>query len=285
MGGLGNQLFQYAFGRSLAIERDEELVFFTAGKARIDRPLDILSLNTEIELPDKDINSEIYRFPYDGFLFRAERRLRKYLPQLSGKLFIEKNLEYSPPGLGFSYFDGYWQSFRYFNHYYNSFSDHLSPREGLEFNGDLIQLIKSSESVGVHVRTGDYAASGRRNPHFCLDAEYYSNAFREITHRINNPVFVIFSDDPAGVSSSFGLQGRHDVVYATHNTDNKTVADLFTLSLCRHNIIANSSFSWWGAFLNKNRDKIVIAPSKWYRDWVRYKIEDILPESWIRIPL
>lgn len=284
MGGLGNQLFQYAFGKSLALERGEDLCFFVAGKVRNDRLLDIASLNTDIKMVSKGTLNEIYRFAGDGLLFRLERHLAIELPFFSPKLLVEKELRYIEPSENYFFFDGYWQSFRYFQNYYDSFAHQLTPQADIQLDSDMLRMIRESESVAVHIRRGDYASAMRRNPHFCLGEEYYLLAVREFSKRLDNPVFYIFSDYGEGDNYNFDFLKEHKTINSSRNGNHGAVADLFLMSQCKHNIIANSSFSWWGAYLNRNSQKIVVAPSNWYRDWFKYNIDDLLPHKWIRIP-
>lgn len=285
MGGLGNQLFQYSFGRSLAIERGEDLSFFITGKSREDRLLDIAGLNTEIRMVNKGTLKRIYRFPGDSMLFRIERRITRDFPFISRELLVENGLSYAKPSETYSFFDGYWQSFRYFEKFYDSFAGHLKPRMDAQCDADILRMIRESESVSVHIRRGDYASENGRHPHFCLEEEYYLQAMKELSKRLENPVFYIFTEDQKGSDNNFGfLKGRKFII-PPKNKNYGAVADLFLMSQCKHNIIANSSFSWWGAYLNSNSQKIIVAPSKWYRDWVKYSIDDLLPDKWIRIPL
>jgi len=285
MGGLGNQLFQYAFGRAKAIERKDVLYFFSTGDERGDRPIDILKMVNSIKLLDSPRLSEIYRFKPGSISFRIERRLLRVLPHFSDRLYIEKGLGYEAPGRDYSFFDGYWQSFRYFQDYFEQIAGDIVPETDIDFNHNNVGLVNESDSVSIHIRRGDYKLAGKRSPHFCLDEFYYRASIDKICEITDNPNLIVFSDDPGWVKDNYRFLANYKTSFASSDEDSSAVSDLLHMSQCSHNIIANSSFSWWGAYLNRNPDKIVIAPSKWYRDWVKYNIDDILPPSWIRIPL
>lgn len=171
---------------------------------------------------------------------------------------------------------GYFQTEKYFNHCQELI------RSYFEFNQDTIKISQNSfpyfpmelEFVSIHLRRGDY--TGLQEFHPVMDADYYFNSMTEFTE--GNYCFLIFSDDIEYCKELFGEQ--ENIVYVEGNSPE---VDMCMMSMCHHNVIANSSFSWWGAWLNNNPNKKVIAPKKWFGpayDGI-HNTKDLYPESWI----
>lgn len=143
-----------------------------------------------------------------------------------------------------------------------------------------ISDIKDTESVSIHFRRGDYVTN---KSYLVLDLKYYYNAVELIRSKLKNPNFYIFSDDIDWVKRNFKNKLKSKITFQDCNLSN--IEDLMLMSNCKHNIIANSTFSWWGAWLNKNLDKIVIAPSKFFKDDI-YNTNlksTYYPQNWIII--
>ncbi len=159
-------------------------------------------------------------------------------------------------------YNGYWQDESFFPESIDFINDILGRSELSRENKELISLMGTSESVSVHVRRGDY------NDHFLhgniATGVYYHNATNYIRSRIERPVFFVFSDDQTWCHDN--LDFGNDEVYFVSGNEKTPEADMLMMSRCRHNIIANSSFSWWGQRLNDNRDKIVISPEYWFNE-------------------
>ena len=141
--------------------------------------------------------------------------------------------------------------------------------------------ILAVNSVSIHVRRGDYLT----NPvtfqtHGLCDIDYYKKAIDEILDLVDKPHFFIFSDDQSWAKSNIIFGAPTD--YVMHNNSLKNYEDLRLMSYCRHHIIANSSFSWWGAWLGNNPEKIVIAPKKWFND-PKIDTTDLIPDTWLRL--
>jgi hypothetical protein len=149
-----------------------------------------------------------------------------------------------------------------------------------KINAALIDKINNSNSISVHVRRGDYLnVKWMESLVVIKDNTYYEGAINYMNEKIKDPHYFVFSDDMKWVQENLKLP---NVTYVDHNTGAKSYIDMYLMSLCRHNIIANSSFSWWGAWLNKNEQKIVVMPQKWFnRDYC----EGIFPKEWIRMKL
>lgn len=149
-----------------------------------------------------------------------------------------------------------------------------------EKNLELINKIKNRESVSIHVRRGDYIGNNVVGNMVKLD--YYNEAIKYIENKVKNPIYIIFSNDIEWCKENLNLINK-EVVYVEWNKKEKSFRDMQLMSLCKHNICTNSGFSWWGAWLNKNLEKIVIIPEKWYSSESKISSDDIAPQNWIKI--
>lgn len=179
------------------------------------------------------------------------------------------------------YLMGYWQSEKYFS----DCADQI--RHDFEFappltsmNARLAEQMRVEPSVSLHVRRGDYVSNPRASAtHGVCSLDYYRDAVRFIAERVVNPHFYVFSDDVDWVRDNLKLEFSHE--YVNHNQGQESYNDMRMMSLCKHNIIANSSFSWWGAWLNVRRDKIVVAPKRWFANEI--SSQDLMPSDWMRV--
>ena len=191
------------------------------------------------------------------------------------------------------YLSGYWQSEKYFASIAPLLRAEFSPALKLDtFNHDLQSRMQRENSVAVHVRRGDYSSAAAYQSFFgVLPMEYYEKAIAHMQREVKNPVFYFFSDDAAWCKQNFS---KHNGSFIDHNQGVNAFKDLVLMAKCRHNIIANSTFSWWGAWLNDHQDKKVIAPEQWFRvnyltkkDPVYpsrfYNTIDLIPASWTKI--
>ena len=170
--------------------------------------------------------------------------------------------------LGNYYIKGWFQSEEYFKSIRPILLKEFVPRKKLRIPGKLRAALNDSESVSLHVRRGDYV---RLN--LALDIGYYVKAMEYMEQIYENPIFVVFSDDLEWVKKNLPIKGRF--ILANEDKNLKDYEELFLMSRCRSNIISNSTFSWWGAWLNQNRNKVVIAPKKWYKAQ-----RNIVPKEW-----
>ena len=188
------------------------------------------------------------------FLLRC---LNKYKPKslvsLDHSQYNEKLLKHPK-----RYINGYWQDERYFSSVEENVKDVFQFKGIDEENENLAHEIASCNSVSLHIRRGDYASYGMS----LVGQEYYSIAIKYINDNINSPIFYVFSDDKDAAEEIVGaLNVKYKFVDINHGE--YSYKDMFLMSCCKHNVIANSSFSWWGAWLNSNLNKIVIAPAQW----------------------
>jgi len=286
-GGLGNQLFEYALARSVST------------KLNTDFRLDPAPFNTYYKLHKYSLNffnvREQFASPFDFFGFvwlrkheKAFNRFVRYI--LGGKVerlgfyCPEKDSIFDPKVFDHddTYFDGYWQSEKYFKGIEADLRKEIALKQPFsEYSQTVFDSINSTNSISLHVRRADYITNPRANAvHGVCTMEYYQKAIKYLADRVGSPHFFIFSDDYAWASENF--KSLPFPVTCISNTAEKNYEDLMLMSSCKHNIIANSSFSWWGAWLNANRGKIVIAPKQWFKTDVRDQT-NIVPADWLRM--
>jgi hypothetical protein len=197
--------------------------------------------------------------------------------------FTKLSNEYVPKSIpdGDIYFDGYWQKCHIVNEVENLLRKELVLKLNLSSKILSIEnLITShSNSVSVHIRKTDFISTQENKSIFALcSVNYYYSAIEYFLNNVNQDLTLfIFSDDFEWVRANLNLKLNHFLVEG--NTDND---DLYLMSLCKNNITANSTFSWWGAWLNTNKDKVVLTPEKWFENARCDK--DLVPNNWIRIP-
>ncbi|MBA2611420.1 MAG: alpha-1,2-fucosyltransferase [Bacteroidetes bacterium] len=288
IGGLGNQLFQYAAGIALANYHKTEL-FLDISYLNADtkgaytkRKFELDKFNITAKLADIKI---LENFNFDENIFRM--RLKKLSPGLFNKMiFNEHQFNFHNNFLKLpntTYLNGYWQSEKYFNSFRVKLLEEITltmplSEEALAVDGK----IREVNSVSLHVRRGDFVSLKSANHfHGHLDIDYYKLAFEKINTKIKDATYFIFSDDMDWCKANFDFIPSKKFVDGEMNNIS-THEELILMSHCRHNIIANSSFSWWGAWLNQNSDKIVIAPKNWFADKT-INTNDLIPGNWIKI--
>ncbi len=180
------------------------------------------------------------------------------------------------------YLQGYWQSERYFaGHAERIRSDFAFRHDMSGANLDVAHAIGQRTAISVHVRRGDYISNAKTLAvHGTCSPDYYHAAIDTLLQRCPGARLFAFSDDPQWVSQML-LPRYPDLVLVDHNKGLDSYNDMRLMSMCRHHIIANSSFSWWGAWLNPIQDKMVIAPSRWFANGT--DTQDLIPEGWERM--
>lgn len=281
MGGLGNQMFQYAAVKALSIKRN---IYF---KIDFDDPyihakrrynLDVFKLDA-LFANKKELN---FCKPKTKFIKRWWMLTGR---NPSNKLFSEKkefhfdeNFINCPDG---SYIRGFWQTEKYFADISDQIRrDFIFRNPPDQLNSRTLSQIQSSNSVSLHIRRGDYVTVQQTNKlHGLCDLEYYNKAVAAIATIEKDPTFFIFSDDILWAKENLSLNFPTKFVDINDNKDHE---DLRLMSNCKHNIIANSSFSWWGAWLNVYEKKLVCVPNMWMSN-LPVESTDLIPSSWIII--
>lgn len=283
-GGLGNQLFQYATGYAVAKKMNTELCveksFYPMQKLRGFK-LSLLSVS-ESEIKDKicrPLFVQVFENRYINKLLRMAGFEK--MTFLNQTYFLETKLKYLPQIFELSsdrvYLDGYFQSYMYFEQYREDLLNLFAPR--YEFNEEWKSYCREMcqvDSVAVHVRRGDYLKIKNKNDlQYVLEEDYYKRAIDFLTEKLSNPVFYWFSDDIEWVKEHFGDNSQFKYVQLT--SENADLDEMMLMSNCKNIITANSSFSWWAAWLNQNEKAIVIAPKK------RFGNENMIPNDWIKM--
>ncbi len=254
-GGLGNQLFQYAYGRKLEIIDNKDVIFdtsfFTQNKKDTPRPflLDRFNIN-----------------PLAKFSPTPEKQFTKFFKKIISKITGQYPL---------------FQSEKYFKEIKDIILKEITLKNQLSYESQNVQnsIKLEANSTSIHIRRGDYAKNPHTNKHHGLiDLDYYYKAVEYIKNKSEYPLFFIFSDDIDWVRVHLKVE---NCIFIS-NPKMSEIEEMYLMSQCKHNIIANSTFSWWGAYLNQNINKIVIAPKQWTSHKTANEL-DILPENWIQL--
>ena len=280
-------MFQYAAAKRLAVRTDQDLsmdLSFLQQSA----PQENLTVR-DYELSIFKIGERFAR-PHEVNKLKniKNKLLQRVFPGIDNPYVREKYFQFDPSILslkGSHYLDGHWMTEKYFADIGPIIrSEFEFKRPVLEHGKWLQSKIEESESVAVQVRRGDYVTNQLvTKVHGITSIEYFRSAIDVIRTRLNNPTFFIFSDDSAWCIENFKELGSVFFVEKSLEGSGAALSDYFQLlTMCRHFVISNSTFAWWGAWLSKNDDKTVIAPSKWFAD-PAIQTTDIYPEAWIKI--
>ena len=282
-GGLGNQMFQGALAMALAKHYKTEVLLDTTSFS--DKPA-----HQGFEL------TKLFRF---NVLIASSKQVkellgwkqstlgynivsRKSCAFLRGTNFYKERqiptdkevFSLRPP----CYLDGNWQNEKYF------LSVKSAVRNAYQFRSELagencatLALIKSKTAVSVHIRRGEYVSA--ESYHGLCAPDYYARAMRYIEKTVKTPFYLVFSDDIEWARNN--LPTNHEQVFVSHNRGAASFNDMRLMASCAHHIVANSSFSWWAAWLNQSSEKIVIAPVPWYRDYHQRDVDPV-PFGWIK---
>lgn len=285
IGGLGNQLFQYALARKLSIIKNIDVFLDISEFEKYTlRTYQLNHFNVKLNLISKDENKKIQPTIIDRFVDRYSQ-LGKFVPYKYRTFFKESSLRFDKKIFTIgkeAYLDGYWQSERYFQDIRDTLLTDLTPRYPLEEKTiETAKYIRSSESVCIHIRRGDYVTNPTTNAyHGLCSLNYYLKSIEYLVSHISNTVFFVFSDDIEWAKKN--LKGVEPVFFVENRQNLGDIQDFYLMTQCKHFIIANSSFSWWGAWLSDNNEKMVIAPKTWFTA-EEYDATDLVPDRWIRL--
>jgi hypothetical protein len=282
-GGLGNQLFQYAAGRALAVRLGQPLALDTSKYETCqERTFELDHFNIQASrLPPRWQPRGLWtRRPYSSVL----KRLRVLAHHARYNVFEERHDGFDRRFLAVSrrvYLDGYWQSERYFQPVAGLIRRELTLREPPDAaNAALLEEIDAAEAVALHVRRGDYLLEKYVDRFGVLDLDYYRRAIERLAPHLHRPHYFVFSDDPAWARKN--IRPGAPVTYVDHNSTERGFEDLRLMARCRHFIVANSTFSWWGAWLGPHPAKQVVAPRRWFVEPAG-ATRDRIPPGWIII--
>lgn len=288
IGGLGNQMFQYATGRHLSHLHKTDLLIDTSfldkdtNGAYTKRNLELDVFNLDLKFASK---KDIQHFNLEKST-KISRTLQRNFPSLYKYVYAaETGNSFRKGFLNFprnTYLDGFWQSELYFKNIRQILLNEFQPKALLNHDNEIwLDKISNCQSVSLHIRRGDYVnLKTANNFHGVISLEYYLNAVKFITQHESNIELFVFSDDLDWCRDNLKFENKTHFVDV--NEKRNAYLDMFLMRNCKHNIIANSSFSWWGAWLNQNANKIVVAPSHWFADQ-NIKSPDIIPSTWTQM--
>lgn len=286
-GGLGNQLFQYAAARSLSLQHNSPLLLDQSWFSRTYEdvtprefllPLlnvkgSLISYGIPIKRPKK-IYRLIQKFwPIDPFIFVEQTPFRFDSRLSKAPAFKQQNL----------YLMGYWQSFKYFEAIKASLQNEISPKNALDTQYQkYLDQIQGTNSTMVHVRRGDYVnLASAAKVHGFIGLEYYQKGMKSIQEKNHDTQFFVFSDDLSWAKENLPYPDQCTFVESSSSSD-AVIQELELMTHCQNHLIANSSLSWWAAWLSKHASGLVVCPSQWTTDsgmnW-----DDLLPAQWQRI--
>jgi len=282
-GGLGNQMFQYALGRHLAYKNqtDLKLDIFELKKNRLrDYQLKHLKIKGKV---DQGLALRKIHWQAKSKTFLV-KRFKKF-SNLFKNIYLEKEkFKFDPQVFKQKkdiYLYGHWQSFKYFEDIKEIIKKDFSFKEKLnKKNKQVLEKIINSNSVALHIRRSDYLTDKQAKKfHDLCSMRYYYIALEKIKREVKKPHFFIFSDDIKWARKNLRFKNQLDFINV--NSIKQGYKDLRLMKNCKHFIIANSTFSWWSAWLSENKKKIIVAPKKWLK--TERKVYDLLPKEWLKL--
>lgn len=279
-GGLGNQMFQYAIGKAMAVKNQDCLKLdtsFYTKPTHLNYELNLFNIDEAVatEGECKELRGS------EGLFFKMSKKINLLWPRPPA---YEKEKQCTVFDAeiynlqGDIYLDGFWQNEKYFSNIREQLRNEFVPKSEISANAKkYIPGMVKADSVCLHVRRGDYVSDPHANRvHGVCSLEYYKKAIQYISDKVQNPIFYIFSDDIAWCQENFSFLDSKVFV----NDTESAIDDLMLMTHCKHSIIANSSFSWWGAWLNSNQNSIVISPI----NWVKHNPNNLkwVPDMWLQ---
>ena len=289
IGGLGNQMFQFAFGYAVSKENNANIRLDLSGFNTYglrDYELGLFNVEENPELKSKyDFLLNRLNGKQNTILSKANRKMLRWLLRFTRFYFQEKEaFVFDQRVFNITidtYFYGYWQNEKYFNKYRKELLEIFMLKNIHSKTNEYLHQIINSEAVSLHVRRGDYVTNMNTNSvHGTCDLEYYKRAVMEVLKSKQQAHFFIFSDDIDWAKDN--LDFVDNKTFIRLEPDIPDHEEMHLMSQCKYNIIANSSFSWWGAWLNQNSDKKIIAPKKWLKS-DSLDLNDLIPVSWVRL--
>lgn len=269
-GGLGNQMFQYAAAASLASKKHTELAI---NKEWFKQKFEKQYTPRKYELGAYKLDDQVKNRKNMSWL-KARMLYKSYT---DGAFLYDKNFFRLPKN---TILEGYFQSEKYFLDIRKKLlQDFNYKHKATQETEEVIKKLKNCESVSIHIRRGDYVTNKNANQfHGLLGKEYYAKAIKIINKKVSKPNFFVFSDDIAWAKVNIRTNSPIRFIDFTSSG----IEDMRLMRQCKHNIIANSSFSWWGAWLGGAETKTVVAPKNWFKS-KDLDTSDVLPERWLKI--
>lgn len=285
LGGLGNQMFQYAFAYTLSKDQNSMVkldIHDFEGYDLREYELDIFNVSLPLAT-----QTEVNKLKYknETLFQKVLRKIKRRPIPFTNSYYREPHFHHDDKVLSLTgdiYFEGYWQSEKYFLKYKNDLLKEFTLKKGLHSQSqNYMEQIISTEAVSLHIRRGDYVTNQHTNSvHGTCPIEYYQKAVQKIEEGRKAPHFFIFSDDLEWAKDNLSFIENLTFIELDANVPDHE--EMILMSKCQHNIIANSSFSWWGAWLNQNENNMVIAPKKWFNDSSK-NTKNLIPSGWIKL--
>jgi len=287
-GGLGNQLFCYAAARRLAQVNNAELVLDNITGFRRDKnysrqySLDRFNISARLASPYERME------PFEKYQRRLRMQLSKLIPFENRTYLEQEGIDFDQRLLDFKlrkivYIDGLWQSEKYFVDIESTIRNDLMvnpPKDSI--NLGLAQKISNCNSISLHIRWFDDPS--KESSLYNVTYGYYLHAIQMMSKYVNNPHFFIFSDNIQAADALLSLPESMRTLVTNNQSGERQSFDLWLMTQCKHFIIANSTFSWWGAWLAENKDKIIINPNiKSLEGTCGWGFKGLIPENWITI--
>ena len=284
-GGLGNQLFQYAAAYSLAKKHNDTVCFDVSYyKKQSLRSFKLQYLNTcyssiydskTLPLSCKISKTKVINYLIRFFKIPILRGKKDFISLFDvGEVTLEKYKNIQSKNI---YMDGYFLTELYFLEHREDLLKQITQKYDLDLNySTMVSEIKACNSVAVHIRRGDYLKKGyKKKSHYSLGINYYLKCIDYINSHVDNPVFFFFSDDILWVKESFGMNDNYRFV--SIESDHPDIDELLLMKNCKNMIAANSTFSWWAAWLNENDNPLIVVPAR------KYGPDNMVPKRWKRI--
>ena len=286
IGGLGNQLFQYAAGRALSHRHGVSLKLDASAFEQYPlRRYSLAPFNIAADFATPEEVAHLTGAGRTGFRKRVSQLVYPRLLPRFRTVYKERHFHYDS---GFEavgkrvYLIGFWQSERYFIEVADLLRKELTFQHPPDPpNRLLCEQIDAVDAISVHVRRGDYVSNPSTSAfHGSCSPAYYRAAVRHLAQGLSTPHVFAFSDDLAWVRANLSLD--LPVTYVMHNGEAKDYEDLRLMGRCKHHVIANSTFSWWGAWLSDAPGKVVVAPRQWFND-PAIETRDVIPDTWLTL--
>lgn len=283
-GGLGNQLFCYAAARRLALVNNAELIIDDVTGFVRDRQYRRCYALVRFCIAGRKVTAAERLYPFERLRRGAYKWFNQRRPFFERTYLEQEGLDFDPRLLAYQvrgscYLDGLWQSEEYFKdveEYIRKELQIIPPED--EINPHLAEQIRQVNAVAVHVRWFESPNCGVSR--YNVPAGYYRRAIAEMRRRVSDPVYVVFSDEPQACVHLLGLPAEEVIVVNHNHSQSEAYADLWLMTQCRHFIIANSTFSWWGAWLGERKETTVIAPGIVLNGKTAWGFHGLLPDRW-----
>lgn len=286
-GGLGNQMFQFAAAANLA-KIHKTRVGICLDRYKAHNNTDLTKRVFELDSVFCIDNYELVDSSRFSFISSDKRNLLDKIKYklLNASFFFETSPPYNSAILKLSketYIEGYFQTEQYFKEFESSvLANFKFKKKPSQRTSEMLELAKNKNAIAVHVRRGDYLSNKKNlSTHGVCSTEYYQRAIEKFSD-LDNVLFVVLSDEPEWAKEN--LVFGQSVVFVDWNQAADSWQDMLIMSACKHAIIANSSFSWWGAKLIQYPQKRIVAPAIWYANSeIQNQTQDLIPTSWIKI--